>query len=430
MNPSLIGLKRVQNTVPSQGQVQSYDGASGKYAPGAISDLISNSKIFNEKKLVAGDITAGFADYDTSSPTWTTESADGGYLKRWLFDKPVKVGSYYYICCGYGGSRIQTVYKSTDGISWTLAGNFIAYNQGPCVESFNDKLWLMGGNDNVSGDRRYVYYSTDGANWTQATALAGWSGRQRARCCVFNNKLWIMGGRTSASGTGYNDVWYSSDGANWTQATASAGWSTRYDHGLLVMGGKMWVMGGMSGATVYNDVWYSTDGATWTQAKQHAAWSDRCAFAAIVYNEKLHIFGGYTTTQVDDCWYSADGVTWYEFEPGAWAARSGHATFMVGSEVFLVGGYSTDYCKDVYSYAAGEPLILSADRTVLHWIPYNVVGDYYSTPVLMRNQSRAAVQPSDYAADGSKIYFGNTGGHSNLTTKPLVDDILLLEELP
>jgi hypothetical protein len=50
-----------------------------------------------------------------------------------------------------------------------------------------------------------------------------------------------------------NDVWYSSDGANWIQATNSAGWSSRDGHTSVVHDNKMWVIGG----DYLNDVWYS-----------------------------------------------------------------------------------------------------------------------------------------------------------------------------
>jgi hypothetical protein len=54
-----------------------------------------------------------------------------------------------------------------------------------------------------------------GNNWVQATASAAWSPRIRLTSLIFDNKMWVIGGYN-------NDVWYSTDGANWTLATASA----------------------------------------------------------------------------------------------------------------------------------------------------------------------------------------------------------------
>ena len=55
--------------------------------------------------------------------------------------------------------------------------------------------------------------------------------------------MWMIGGGT-ASSSYFNDVWYSSDGVNWTQATANAGLSARYWHTSVVFNSKMWVIGG------------------------------------------------------------------------------------------------------------------------------------------------------------------------------------------
>ena len=40
----------------------------------------------------------------------------------------------------------------------------------------------------------------------------------------------------------------STDGINWSQKTASAGWSARNDHTSLVYDNKMWVLGGNDGS--------------------------------------------------------------------------------------------------------------------------------------------------------------------------------------
>ena len=61
----------------------------------------------------------------------------------------------------------------------------------------------MGGND---GSNRFndVWYSSNGASWTQATSSAGWTGREGPTSVVFDNKMWVMGGY---DGSYRNDVW-------------------------------------------------------------------------------------------------------------------------------------------------------------------------------------------------------------------------------
>ena len=54
--------------------------------------------------------------------------------------------------------------------------------------------------------------------------FAQWAGRTAHTSVVFDDKIWLMGGVASLR---MNDVWASRDGAVWVEATASAGWAGR-----------------------------------------------------------------------------------------------------------------------------------------------------------------------------------------------------------
>jgi hypothetical protein len=101
--------------------------------------------------------------------------------------------------------------------------------------------------------KRDVWYSTDGINWTQATASAAFSARYSHSSAAFNGKMWIIGGQDSTETK--NDIWSSLDGSTWTQMSASAGFSPRYGQSSLVFKNELWSIGG-TGNTDYNDVWY------------------------------------------------------------------------------------------------------------------------------------------------------------------------------
>jgi len=113
-------------------------------------------------------------------------------------------------------------------------------------------MWLLGGND--GSGKNDVWYSSDGANWTQATSSAAWSARWAHTAVVFDNKMWVLGG--TSGGSSKHDVWYSSDGTSWTQGTAAAEWTARWGHTSVVLDNKIWVLGGNDGSNK-NDVWYS-----------------------------------------------------------------------------------------------------------------------------------------------------------------------------
>nr|WP_273568782.1 hypothetical protein [Maribacter sp. Hal144] len=115
-----------------------------------------------------------------------------------------------------------------------------------------------------------IWYSENGANWSQATGEAPFSARNLHMALVFNDKMWVIGGQTSQ--TGENDVWYSNDGMNWIQATSAASFSKRVQNTVTMFDNKLWVIGGYSShgdssiLEVNDDIWYSKDGVLWKES--------------------------------------------------------------------------------------------------------------------------------------------------------------------
>jgi hypothetical protein len=257
-----------------------------------------------------------------------------------------------------GGNRnppfqyLNDVWYSTDGVNWTQATANAGWSarDGHTLVVFHDTMWMMGGYD-ASGQKNDVWYSTNGVNWTQATANAGWSVRDGHTSVVFDNKMWVIGG---ISAGGYrNDVWYSSDGVSWTQATANAGWSARFAHTSVVSDNKMWVMGGYNSGGYKNDVWYSSDGVNWTQATANAGWSARWFPTSAVFDNKIWVIGGYFT---NDIWYSTDGVNWTQATASAgWSARQTHTSVVYDNKMWVMGGADImrNYKNDVW-YSSGK----------------------------------------------------------------------------
>jgi len=240
---------------------------------------------------------------------------------------------------------------ATAGADWTQATDSAGWDgrRGHTSVVFNNKMWVIGGEDESYNDLNDVWYSTDGVNWTQATDSAGWSGRFEHISVVFNNKMWVMGG-ADAGFDDFNDVWYSTDGVNWTQATASAGWDVRIDPTSVVFDNKMWVMGGgiyscWDYESWYNDVWYSTDGVNWTQATDSAGWGIRFLHTSVVFDNKMWVMGGETYYDgkyycgVNDVWYSTDGVNWTQATASAgWHGREAHTSVVFDNKMWVMGG--------------------------------------------------------------------------------------------
>ncbi|MDD5529904.1 MAG: T9SS type A sorting domain-containing protein [bacterium] len=266
--------------------------------------------------------------------------------------------------------HFNDVWYSTDGDSWSQATFSAGWSKryGHSSVVFDNKMWVMGGekyNDlGFSNCYKDVWYSTDGINWTCATASAGWSKRAIHTSLVFDNKMWIIGGLNDSIMQVYNDVWYSTDGITWICATDSAGWSQRCGHSSTVFDNKMWVMGGTNCGESFDDVWYSDNGTNWTKATSAPGWNARQCFPAVALNNKMWVCGG-TDCNLDDyndVWYSANGIAWTRAMMSAgWSKRNAFTSVIFTGKMWVMGGCSGNApYSDVWNSATigvEEPLI-------------------------------------------------------------------------
>lgn len=209
---------------------------------------------------------------------------------------------------------------------------------------FNDRLWVLGGNG-VSGNEAtdIIWSSPDGTNWTQVTPVGNvWEGRSDFQAEVFNNRMWVIGGQNNASGT-LGDIWSSSDGANWTQITPTGDWpGVVYEHQVVVFDNKMWVLGKFFD----NEILRSDDGTSWTRVTPTGDyWPTRLYHQAAVFDRKMWYFGGDDGRQnFNDVWSSSDGTTWTEHTvtsatPGVvWGGRKSHQMLPFDGKLWVIGG--------------------------------------------------------------------------------------------
>jgi len=208
------------------------------------------------------------------------------------------------------GGGHSDVWNSVDGANWELVTDSAGWagRRGNCSVVFDNKLWVMGGNAGgpLMND---VWYSSDGAAWFQADSAAPWLPRGGAASVVWRDTIWLMGGITTSGQMQFmNDVWFSADGANWTQAESAAPWRPRRGLNALAFHDTLWVMGGNGETLDFNDVWYTVDGFTWLQATPAAEWAARSAFAAAVLDDKMWVFAGWGDGgEFHDVWYT-DGL--------------------------------------------------------------------------------------------------------------------------
>jgi hypothetical protein len=197
------------------------------------------------------------------------------------------------------------------------------------IKAGGAKIFLSGGTDNAPYPNDFsvnnVIKTTDGINYTQVTASAGWANRSNHGMLYFDGKIWVFGGRNrlldgnngiAANNIYYNDVWSSIDGINWTLETAHASWSERVIAGTVVYNNKMWIIGGGSfDAAAYNagglgyvdnrDVWSSVNGVNWTLETNNLPFDTRYfTQTATVFNNQMWVL------LPNGIWNSTNGDNW------------------------------------------------------------------------------------------------------------------------
>ncbi len=267
------------------------------------------------------------------------------------------------IVAGQANICHNDVYSSRDMINWKLIS---PDNQNPGTTKwsprggqstlyFNNKLWVIGGQDCQGDPSNEVWSSSDGNSWKLegviGTNFSDFRSQQTA--VVFKNRMWVIGGHTGVSM--WNDVYSSSDGVTWRLETGNAPWAQRYGHLSFVYNDKIWVMGGANsvGGVFANDVWFSGDGKNWTQATAHAVWSPRFGLMGGVYNGKMYVFGGSDLSGTfNDVYSSADGVTWTPVAQNQWQGRPLGVSVVLNKKLYLLGGIKNNYLSlnDVWSY--------------------------------------------------------------------------------
>jgi hypothetical protein len=260
----------------------------------------------------------------------------------------------------------RDVWSSVDGIKWTVVTPEAPWKHSDLSMSlaFQDKMWMMGGwyNGRLPGHSasNEVWWSTDGATWTQATEHAGWSPRLAAAVVEFKGRMWMIGGTENYyfgdDDSLKNDIWSSADGHQWKLHSTNAAWSPRAYHQAAVLNDKIYLFGGGNYVPNYhalNDVWCSEDGEHWTQVTPHADWSPRLWFSSAVYRDRMWVLGGWSdkpSKNWGDVWWSKDGKDWNQLKSDViWKERHEHSAYIHQDKLWIAGGHAWPLSSEVWS---------------------------------------------------------------------------------
>lgn len=154
---------------------------------------------------------------------------------------------YSDVWCSDNGREWTQV---ADGCPWAPRGMIggVAVHEG--------YLWLLGGGtyDTPQTPTRLFYNdvwrSRDGLAWERVLEHAPWAPRQYHEVAVWDGKLWVMEGYNAAGGN-RRDVWYSANGVDWTELPDTP-WAPRHAASLFVHRDALWMV---AGNNMTPDVW-------------------------------------------------------------------------------------------------------------------------------------------------------------------------------
>ena len=305
---------------------------------------------------------------DRPAPDWVRETEKAPWQARdsqaeWVFRDQLWIGGGWF---NSFAAPPRDVWSSPDGRTWNLVTTNAPWLHSdlPMNIVFQDKMWIMGGwyNGRLPGHSAsaQVWNSTDGKNWQQVTAAAGWSPRITAGLVEFRGRMWILGGTENYyfgdEKRLKNDVWSSADGKEWKLETANAAWSPRAYHQAVVLNEKIYVFGGGNYVPAYhatNDVWSSSDGVNWTRETEAAPWPARLWFSGAVYRDRMWVLGGWSNKPSKnhaDVWHSKDGKNWERLVTKTmWKERHELSVFVFQDKLWIAGGMSPPLNSEVWS---------------------------------------------------------------------------------
>jgi Kelch motif len=303
-----------------------------------------------------------------AAPDWVKVTDKAGWQQR-DSQGEVAYGDQLWILGGWFDSfkpAPRDVWSTADGKNWKRVTAEAPWKHSDLSMSlvFDNRMWMLGGwyNGRMPGHEagHEVWSSTDGADWEQATATAGWSARLAAATVVFRDKMWILGGTEDYyfgdAKSLKSDVWSSGDGKHWNLETAEAPWAPRAYHQAVALGGKIYVFGGGNYVPTYEahaDVWSSGDGKHWEKVTDKVPWHPRIWFSSVVYRDRMWVLGGWSNNPSrnwGDVWYSRDGKDWKQLESKViWKERHEHSAYVWRDKIWIAGGHAQPLSSEVWS---------------------------------------------------------------------------------
>ena len=237
--------------------------------------------VFNDKMwLLGGSIFISdttIIDFNdvwdsTNGRDWGLVTGDAAWSPRENFD-PFVFDNKMWVIGGFtNNSSNNDVWTSINGKDWLLLSDFIAKIYGSYqAVVFENKIWILSGG--VSNGNTYVWYSSDGVNYTKSHL----NNFDNFSALAFQNKIWLLGGRISfLSPYIFNREIINFDPAATSDTqTYTPNWHQRSNHASVVFKNKIWILGGYyyevgnpNSNVIFNDIWsWDNSQSDWTKER-------------------------------------------------------------------------------------------------------------------------------------------------------------------
>jgi hypothetical protein len=143
---------------------------------------------------------------------------------------------------------MNDVWATPDGVNWTQVTAAPPwkprYGMGAAV--FNNQIWMCGGNSADSDPLAEAWYTSDGLHWQQWNngARVPWPARNFPQMQSFNDELWLVGG--DGNRDIYSDVWVMNKSGAWSQMTDPVSWPGLRPSSSVVFDRRLWIVNGLS----------------------------------------------------------------------------------------------------------------------------------------------------------------------------------------
>jgi hypothetical protein len=282
-----------------------------------FSDIFSVEYV-NDKWFVGGYGLSGSQQnliYSTDGINWSDNTNISTFNVGATFTRPnniIYVNNRYYLTItrGSGGSNIEPILVSTDGINWSGTTNAESLTDGNAVEiAFNGNIFVA----TISNNPKLIY-STDGLVWSASTNGTSLSGTLGLGVTTDENMFVASIGQTFTDNSNDKLV-YSYDGITWSASTNSGLFfrprPVSYGNGVFIAGRNSVTQ---TTSLTTPQIIYSTDGITWSGSSNSTTIFNQSS----ILNQILDIifdgtnffavFGGLDSNKIA---YSPDGDTWF-----------------------------------------------------------------------------------------------------------------------